>query len=61
MAQDTGDPTLVRIAQLALPFSCVAGSFAYGIGVGPVIYSVNGEVFPPSVKGICSATALLLR
>ena len=60
-AQGTDDPTLVRVAQLALPFSCVTGSFAYGIGVGPVIYAVNGELFPPSVKGICSATALLLR
>ena len=61
ISQGTDDPTLVRVAQLALPFSCVTGSFAYGIGVGPVIYAVNGELFPPSVKGICSATALLLR
>ena len=61
VTQGTDDPTVVRIAQLVLPFSCVAGSFAYGIGVGPVIYAVNGELFPPSVKGICSATALLLR
>jgi hypothetical protein len=34
---------------------------AYGLGVGPVLYSLNGEIFPVEVKEVCTSIVLAWR
>jgi hypothetical protein len=34
---------------------------AYGLGVGPVLFSLNGEIFPVEVKEVCTSIVLAWR
>ena len=59
--QDIVQGDLLRLVKLAQPFSVVLCSFAYGMGVGPVLFTMLGEIFPPRVKGFCASVSLAIR
>lgn len=43
------------------PVAVIVGALGYGCGVGPVVYALIGEIFPPRVKGICVSLCLSCR
>lgn len=59
--QDVVQGRMLRVVKLAQPLSVVLCSFAYGMGVGPVLFTMLGEIFPPRVKGFCASISLAIR
>ncbi|TRY77262.1 hypothetical protein TCAL_04049 [Tigriopus californicus] len=43
------------------PIAVLLGALGYGCGVGPVVFALIGEIFPPRVKGICASLSLSCR
>eukprot|EP00095_Tigriopus_kingsejongensis_P003815 maker-scaffold278_size225338-snap-gene-0.15 protein:Tk03815 transcript:maker-scaffold278_size225338-snap-gene-0.15-mRNA-1 annotation:"solute carrier family facilitated glucose transporter member 8 isoform x2" len=55
-------PTLLMgLLMILQPLSVILATFGYGCGVGPVLYALLGEIFPPRAKGIASSLALACR
>ena len=42
--------------------SCVMTSaLGYGLGFGPILYSLSSEIMPARVKGVCCSLCLAFR
>ncbi len=47
--------------RVLLPLCVVVSSTAYGLGLGPVLYTLLGEIFPSRAKDFCSPMSLAVR
>jgi hypothetical protein len=43
------------------PASVTTSALGYGLGFGPILYSLIGEIMPPRVKGMCCSICLAFR
>lgn len=55
------DSALARICSILAPACVVLSALGYSLGFGPVTYSLNGEILPPRVRGICCSLVLAIR
>ena len=51
----------LSVVKMLQPICVVMSAFAYGTGVGPVLFTLLGEVFPPRAKGFCTSLSLAIR
>ena len=49
------------VMMIAPPLSLVLATFFYGLGVGPVCFTLLGELFPIRAKAFCSGTVIAMR
>ena len=50
-----------EVMKIGQPLFVILSGVAYGLGVGPVIFSLTNEFFPARVKGVCGAIAMSSR
>ena len=43
------------------PVLVILIGFSFSIGIGPMVFTLAGELFPARAKGICSSTAMAVR
>jgi len=49
------------ISEPLLPVCVICTGLAYGLGLGPVLFALLGEVLPPKIKGLACALVLTTR
>lgn len=60
-AIDLSVGSLQEVMKVGQPLFVILSGVAYGLGVGPVVFSLTNEVFPARAKGVCSAIAMSAR
>ena len=60
-AIDLSFGSLRELMKIGQPMFVILSGLAYGLGVGPVVFSLTNELFPARVKGVCSAIAISSR
>ncbi len=59
---DDATTPLMRFSATVLPAVCLMLSgFLYSIGVGPVCFTLLGELFPVKAKAACSSVVVAFR
>jgi hypothetical protein len=43
------------------PACVMMSALGYGLGFGPILYNLTGEIMPPRVKGVCCSICLAFR
>eukprot|EP00095_Tigriopus_kingsejongensis_P011387 maker-scaffold68_size422247-snap-gene-1.14 protein:Tk11387 transcript:maker-scaffold68_size422247-snap-gene-1.14-mRNA-1 annotation:"sugar transporter" len=61
MVDTSNSPYFATVVQIVAPCSAISSSFVYSLGLGPVLFALLGEVFPPRVKGLCCSLTLSFR
>ncbi len=56
-----GSPLMTTVMSTLPPLSLVLATFFYGLGVGPVCFTLIGELFPAKAKAFCSGTVIAIR
>ena len=59
--QEFQNESFTNISKLILPLTVITTAFGYGIGVGPVPYSLLGEILPLKIKSIATAIIMTLE
>ena len=60
-AIDLSSGSLREVMKIGQPMFVILSGVTYGLGVGPVVFSLTNELFPARVKGVCSTIAMASR
>ena len=50
-----------EISESLLPLCTICTSFGYGLGVGPVLHALLGEVLPLKIKSVATAIIMSIK
>ena len=53
--------TSAQVFGILSPACVMASALGYGIGFGPILYNLTGEIMPPRVKSLCCSLCLAFR
>lgn len=53
--------TSAQVFGVLSPACVMISALGYGIGFGPILYSLTGEIMPPRVKGVCCSLCFAFR
>ena len=60
-ATGTTDNTWLNLSVYLLPVCVISSALGYGLGLGPILFSMLGEIFNPKIKGLASAIVMSCR
>ena len=49
------------MSEYLLPISVICATLGYGLGVGPVLFALLGEILPLKIKSMATAIIVALR
>ena len=49
------------MSEYLLPISVICATLGYGLGVGPVLFALLGEILPLKIKSMATAIIVSLR
>lgn len=55
------DSMLASVFGFVAPACVILSALGYGLGFGPIVYSLTGDILPPRVRGMCCSLVLACR
>ena len=57
----TSNSTWIDVSEYLLPACIIVCALGYGLGLGPVLFSLLGEIISPKIKSVACAMIMSLR